>query len=494
MERQEVRKVMKAIIAGAGLGGLALALRLRSAGWDVTICEHGSSPGGKMNRWNADGFIFDTGPTLLTMPHVLQRLFASLGERLEDHLVLEPLDPHAEYIYADGSRLTVPARFEDWLETVRHLAPPDVDGVRKIHETGERIFLLSEGTFFRNHPLLPLGPPPLGSFRHLPLRHAWGNYARTVAGLVRDPRLRFIYNRYPTYVGSSPYLCPATLLVIPYIEHRFGAWRVRGGMYRIVETLLRLAAQRGVEVRTGSTVSEILLRGDSVTGVKLEGGETLDASLVVFNGDSAYLDVLLGRGRKARAEARSLSGVVLLAGVRRALPELQTHTVLFSPSYENEFDCLFERGVFPEDPTVYLYAPRDPALAPPGSHSLFLMANAPGNGRTQWDAAAVQWAARRVLERLRRSELSEVADSAEIFHIRHPGDFQERFLAPGGAIYGQNSHGWRRAFFRPPNRAPGLRGLYCTGGSYHPGGGVPMVLMSAEITAALIAKEGSWTG
>jgi len=152
------------------------------------------------------------------------------------------------------------------------------------------------------------------------------------------------------------------------------------------------------------------------------------------------------------------------------------------------------RGAFPEDPTVYLYAPRDPALAPPGSHSLFLMANAPGNGRTQWDATAVQWAARRILERLRRTELSEVADSAEIFHITHPGDFQERFLAPGGAIYGQNSHGWRRAFFRPPNRALGLRGLYCTGGSYHPGGGVPMVLMSAEITAALIAEEGSWTG
>ncbi len=444
-----------------------------------------------MNRWSAGGFTFDTGPTLLTMPHVLERLFASLGERLEDHLTLEPLDPHAEYIYADGSRLTVPARFEDWLETVRRLAPHDVDGVRKIQDIGERIYLVSEGTFFRNHPLLPLGLPPLDSLRHLPVRHAWGNYARTVASLVRDPRLQFLYNRYPTYVGSSPYLCPATLLVIPYIEHRFGAWRVRGGMYRIVEALLGLAVRRGVEVRTGCTVTRILLRGARVAGIQLAGGETLDASLVVFNGDSAYLDLMLGRPVKAQRDTRSLSGVILLAGAQRALPDLQTHTVVFSSSYENEFACLFAQGAFPEDPTVYVYAPQDPALAPPGSQSLFLMANAPGDGRTQWDAAAVRQAANRILERLRRSGLAEVADSAEIFHVRSPGDFQERFLAPGGAIYGQNSHGWRRAFFRPPNRVPGLRGLYCTGGSYHPGGGVPMVLMSAEITGALIAREWS---
>ncbi|MGC8761404.1 MAG: phytoene desaturase family protein [Bryobacteraceae bacterium] len=481
---------MRAVIVGAGLGGLALALRLRAAGWDVTVCEHGPAPGGKMNRFRAGGFTFDTGPTLLTMPHVLERLFTFLGERMEDHLSLECLDPHAEYVFADGSRLRVPARASEWLEMVGEFAPRDVAGVRKIHEIGERIFRLSEGTFFRNHPLLPVGPPPLAAFRHLPLRHAWGNYARTVARLVSDPRLRFIYNRYPTYVGSSPYQTPATMLVIPYIEHRFGAWRVRGGMYRIVETLERLATGLGVEIRTGATAVRLLLEGGRAAGVELQSGERIAAPLVVFNGDSDRLPVLLGRPARPRPDSRSLSGVILLAGIRR-ITQLETHTVLFSESYEKEFGELFEHCVFPSDPTVYIYAPRDPELAPEGGQSLFLMANAPGDGRSRWDETAAAEAVRRMLERLRRSGLADVANEAGIFHVRHPGLFEQRFLAPGGAIYGQNSHGWRRAFFRPPNRVAGVPGLYCTGGSYHPGGGVPMVLMSAEITAALIARHRS---
>lgn len=490
MEGQEVRERVRSVIVGAGVSGLALALRLRAAGWDVIVCEHGPAPGGKMNRFQAAGFTFDTGPTLLTMPHVLERLFAFLGERMEDHLSLECLDPHAEYVFADGSRLRVPARVAEWWDQVREFAPQDLAGVRKIHEIGERIFHLSEGTFFRNHPLLPLAPPPLAAFRRLPLRHAWGNYARTVARLVSDPRLRFIYNRYPTYVGSSPYQTPATMLVIPYIEHRFGAWRVRGGMYRIVESLERLAVSRGIRIRTGATAVRFLLEGGRVAGVELQDGEKIAAPLVIFNVDSDRLPPLLGHPARPRPEARSLSGVILLAGTRQMTP-LETHTVIFSDSYEREFAELFERGVFPSDPTVYVYAPRDAELAPQGGQSLFLMANAPGDGRTRWDEAAAGEAAGRMLERLRRSGLAGVADQAEILHIRHPGLFEQRFLAPGGAIYGQNSHGWRRAFFRPPNRVPGVRGLYCTGGSYHPGGGVPMVLMSAEITAALIARDRS---
>lgn len=492
MEGEEVHEELKAVIAGGGLGGLAAALRLRAAGWEVTLCDNGPALGGKMNRWSTRGYVFDTGPTLLTMPHVLSRLFAALGERMEDHLELEALDPHAEYIYADGSRITVPARVELWLETVREIAPLDVAGVRRLHELGERIYRLSEGTFFRNHPLLPQGPPSIGSLRALPLRHAWGNYARTVARFVKDTRLRRIYNRYPTYVGSSPYRCPATLLVIPYIEHAFGAWRVKGGMYRIVEAMLSLAEQRGVELRAGVTVAAIEGGGREVCGVRLDDGRRVESDVVIFNGDSARLEQMLEGNKPLKPGTRSMSGVILLAGLSCALPGLCAHTVVFSADYEREFADLFERSVFPEDPTVYVYAPRDQAMAAPGAQSLFLMANAPGDGHLKWDEAAARQASLRMLERLRRSGLSALADSAQLFDIWHPGRFEKRFLAPGGAIYGNNSHGWRRAFLRPPNRVRGLRGLYCTGGSYHPGGGVPMVLMSAEITVQLILRD--WGG
>jgi len=483
---------VKAIVAGGGLGGLAAALRLRAAGWEVTVCDNGPTPGGKMNRWSAGGFVFDTGPTLLTMPHVLSRLFAALGERIEDHLELEPLDPHAEYIYPDGSRIRVPARVEDWLAAVREIAPADAEGVGWLHELGERIYRLSEGTFFLNHPLLPFGPPAAGSLRHFPLRHAWGNYARTVARFVKDHRLRRIYNRYPTYVGSSPYRCPATLLVIPYIEHTFGAWRVKGGMYRIVGALLRLAKERGVEVMAGAAVAEIEGGGERVTGVRLEDGRRIESAVVVFNGDSASLEQMLDGKERFKPESRSLSGVILLAGLRTALSGWNAHTVVFSADYEREFADLFERSMFPEDPTVYVYAPRDEAMAPSGAQSVFLMANAPGDGRMAWDEAAAREASQRMLERIRRSGLAVLADSLEVFDVWHPGRFEKRFLTPGGSIYGENSHGWRRAFLRAPNRVRGIRGLYCTGGSYHPGGGVPMVLISAEITVRLILRD--WGG
>jgi phytoene desaturase len=198
MEGKEVRQKLKAVVAGGGLGGLAAALRLRAAGWEVTVCDNGPTPGGKMNRWSTRGYVFDTGPTLLTMPHVLGRLFDALGERIGDYLELEPLDPHAEYIYPDGSRIRVPARAEDWLAAVREIAPADAEGARGLHELGERIYRLSEGTFFRHHPLLPLEAPEAGSLRHFPLRHAWGNYA--------GPWLRFIKIR--SCAGSTTAIRP----------------------------------------------------------------------------------------------------------------------------------------------------------------------------------------------------------------------------------------------------------------------------------------------
>lgn len=479
---------MRAVIVGGGLGGLAAALRLRAAGWDVTVCDNGPALGGKMNRWSAGGYTFDTGPTLLTMPHVLARLFADLGERLEKHLELVPLDPHAEYIFPDGCRIAVPASLEEWIATARRFAPGDAEGIRRLHEIGARIYRLSEMTFFRNHPL-SLRPPPAAALRHMPLRHAWGKYAPTVERFIGHARLRQIYNRYPTYVGSSPYRCPATLLVIPYIEHAFGAWRVRGGMYRIVEALAGLARARGIEIVGGAMVEGIEHERRRVRGVRLGDGRFLDASVVVYNGDAANLPALLGRPGGSPGDGRSLSGVVLLAGLRRRPAGLQTHTVLFSADYAAEFADLFERRRFPHDPTVYIHAPADPALAPPGGEALFIMVNAPGEPSLRWDEAAVQEARRSILRRVRAAGLPDLEAEAEVSELWHPGRFEARYLAPGGAIYGSNSHGRRRAFLRPPNRVRGYRGLYCAGGSFHPGGGVPMVLMSAEITVRMVAKD-----
>ncbi|MGQ9634526.1 MAG: phytoene desaturase family protein [Bryobacteraceae bacterium] len=482
---------MRVVVVGAGLGGLATALRLQAGGWQVTVLDNGPTPGGKMNRWTSGGYKFDTGPTLLTMPQLLRQLYEDLGERLEEHLELTALDPHAEYVYPDGVRLRVPARFEDWLRVVRDIEREDAEGIQQLHLLGERIYRLSELTFFRQHPLTPLRPPPREALRCFPLRHVWGNYAKTVERFLRNSRLKQIYLRYPTYVGSSPYRCPATLLVIPYIEHAFGVWYVRGGMYRLAESLASLACERGVEMVLGAEVVRIENDGRRVTGVTLASGERVKADRVVYNGDAARLGLLLGGQEQPPGRSRSLSGVVWLTGMRRRLPGLHHHTVLFSSDYQREFEELFDHRRFPTEPTVYVNAPTEPTLAPPEGQAVYLMANAPGNGGIEWYERNVAEAKRRILARVRRAGLPDVEAEAEVQEMWEPARMQRRFLAPGGAIYGENSHGWRKAFLRPPNRFRHLRGLYCVGGSFHPGGGVPMVLLSAEMAAGLMQQEGS---
>lgn len=489
----------RVVVVGGGLGGLAVALRLAVRGWRVTVCEQGPAFGGKMNRWAPPGFRFDTGPSLITMPWVFRELFAAAGAELEDHLELVPVHPHAEYTFADGTRLTCSSSLPEWVESLRRLEPRDVDGFFRFLHLGARIFALSSETFLRRPPLARPDRRVLAALRHFPLRRAWGNYHRTVAACVRSPYLVQLLDRYPTYVGSSPYRSPATLAVIPYLELAFGAWYVRGGLYRVVEALVELLGKRGVELRTGTRVEEIASQGGKVTGVRLAGGGELDAPVVVMNGDASDAPRLLGRSPAVGLPPgeRSLSGLVFLLAVRRTLPDLPHHSVYFSADYPAEFAQLFDERRFPDEPTVYVSAPsrQDRSLVPAeGGETLFIMANAPAGGageepRSRSDADLTE-ARRRVFQRLRRGGFPELTDgdlAAET--VWTPDRFARAYAMPGGAIYGTHSHGWRRAFLRPPNRDRRVGGLYYVGGSTHPGGGTPTVLLSAAITSELIREN-----
>lgn len=466
------------------MAGLATALRLRARGWDVVVCEAGPAFGGKMNRWCERGYTFDTGPSLITLPHVFADLYAAIGERMDEHLSLARIDPHAEFRFADGARLVAPDALPAWEDAIREVEPADVRGFRAFRDLGRRLYQLSCRTFFRRSPWEPPRLADLALLRHLPVRRAWGNYAAAVAHFFRSPYLRQVYNRYPTYVGSSPYACPATLLVIPYLEQEFGAWYVRGGLYRVVESLVALAAARGIDLRVGARVVAIERRGGRAVGVRLADGTAIAADAVVMNGDAATAPALLGERAAADPGSRSLSGFVLLLGVRRR-PALPHHTVLFSADYRAEFAELFDRRAFPWDPTVYISSPAatDASVAPAGGDALFVMANAPGNDDSAWSAARIEQARGRVMGRLAAAGIEVEPEAGDVWH---PGRFQARYLAPGGAIYGTHSHGWRRAFLRPPNRDRRVAGLYYAGGSTHPGGGTPTVLMSAAIVAEMI--------
>ncbi len=491
MEEVRTTTSRHAVIIGGGLGGLATALRLACAGWRVTVCEQGPRFGGKMNCWEREGFRFDTGPSLITMPWVFAELFEACGAKLSEHVELAPVNPLADYVFADGTRFTYSTSLPEWLEVIRQLEPRDVEGFLKFMRLGARLFALSRETFLRRTPLAPPDARALKALRHFPFRHAWGNYHATVAAHFRSPVLRQLYDRYPTYVGSSPYRSPATLAVIPYIEFAFGGWHVRGGLYRLVESLVALARHLGVELLTDARVEEIAHDGRVVKGVRLTDGTRLRADVVVMNGDAAMTPSLLGlNGRRAQpARARSLSGFVLLYGLKRKLAGLAHHTVYFSSDYRREFAQLFDERRFPDDPTVYVSVPSrtDPTIAPADGETLFIMANAPANDAA-WSADDTERARARIFRRLTSGGFPELDSLVSVSDEWTPHRIGRDYLMPGGAIYGTHSHGWRRAFLRPPNKHARLGGLYHVGGSSHPGGGTPTVLLSARITSELIGR------
>ena len=482
-----------ALVIGAGLGGLAVAARLAHRGWRVTVLERDASPGGKMNQWRTGGFRFDTGPSLITMPWVFEELFRDVGLRMADHMELMKVEPAAEYVFDDGQRFTHSARLPEWLGDIRRLEGGSAEGVLAFLRLGMRLYELSKRTFFTRSPFEPGGPPPADALRHLPLRHAWGIYADTVERWVQSPHLRQVFLRYATYVGSSPWRMPATLAVIPALESAFGAWHVRGGLYSIIEALTADLRRRGVEIQTGTPVEAIEREAGRVRGVRLADGTRLKGRAVIFNGDAGRLPGLLGMpGAHPPDESRrSTSGIVFLVATPHTRPDQPHHRVFFSADYPEEFRDLFERRVFPRDPTVYVNMPSrtDRSMTPGEGEVVFIMANAPANDGDAWDESAIAEVERRVFARLTRSGFPDLREGAFARHVITPRDLASRFDMPGGSIYGAASHGWRGAFLRAPNRIRRHPGLFCVGGSTHPGGGTPTVLLSSRITAELVERH-----
>ncbi|HEY8462068.1 MAG TPA: phytoene desaturase family protein, partial [Blastocatellia bacterium] len=434
-----------AVIIGGGLGGLAVALRLATRGWRVTVCEQGESFGGKMNFWAEGGFRFDTGPSLITMPWVFEELFQAAGASLHERLTLAPVNPLCDYVYDDGARFTHSTSLPEWLQTVRRIEPGDENGFLKFMELGARLYEVSKETFLRRRPLEWPSVSASTILRHLPIRYGWGNYHRTVAAHFKSPRLRQLYDRYPTYVGSSPYRSPATLAVIPYLEYAFGGWHVEGGLYRIAQSLVELAGQAGAELLTRARVERIEHERGRVRGVRLIDGARIAADVVVMNGDASEAPVLLGEERAARLplSERSLSGLIFLLGVKRNLPQLRHHTVYFSANYRREFAELFDERRFPDDPTVYVCAPSrsDPSLAPAEGETLFVMANAPAtDNENEWNEERIAVARRRVFARLRRGGFPEIENDVVVSDVWTPRRIASRYASPGGAIYGAHSH------------------------------------------------------
>ncbi|CAN5487306.1 phytoene desaturase family protein [soil metagenome] len=488
---------MSAIVIGAGVGGLACAARLAAAGHRVTVLEQAPVVGGKLGLLERDGHRFDTGPSLLTLPWTLGDTLRATGVDIDDVLDLQRLDPIARYRFADGSTLDASADEQTFL-TGLDAAFGAGSGVQwsALMQRAERIWDASAGPVLQSalrgpQDLLPLAANPrdlAAVAPHRSLRSLGREY-------LSDPRLRMLLDRYATYSGSDPRRAPAALVTVAYAERRWGGWYVAGGLRRIALVLAARVTALGGVIRTGVRVAQVEIAGGRVTGVRLAGGERLGADVVVANADAATVaDRLLPRPdsaslrRRLRWAPRSLSGFVMLLGVDRSAlrgdaAAMPGHTVLFPADYDAEFDGLF--GAQPRyvtDPTIYVSVPRDPAVAPEGRESWFVLVNAP---RTDQVAAPPTGYSDRVLQLMAQRGV-DVRDAVRLRVERTPADLQRDTLTPGGAIYGTSSNGPLAAFLRPPNIGP-VEGLYLVGGSSHPGGGLPMVLLSAAIVADALA-------
>ncbi len=475
----------KILVIGAGLGGLASAIRLAHAGHGVEIWEKNASAGGKLKELRADGFTWGTGPSLLTMPHVLRELFASVGERLEDHLELVRLDSCCRYFWMDGTVIDEDAAFWQRPEVVKFL-----HYARGIYElSGEAYLHRPPGDFWR--AFTPRNWPKL---RHLGKVATTRTLAREVERRIADPYLRQIFLRFATYNGSSPYLTPATFNIIPYVEAEFGAWYVRGGMPRIAEALAALAERQGATLHYGRTATG--WNGREATAAD---GTRTGADFLICNGDAltsqtGFLSNLYDE--RARWEIRrpplSTSGFILFLGVRGRDPRLGHHNIFFSNNYQREFAQIHRARIHPDEPTIYISisARSDSTHAPEGHDNYFVLVNAPArNPLRPWTEEEIDLYRELIVARLEAFGLTGLSERIVSQRTFTPTDFATRDLAYHGALYGWASHSVRTSLFRPPLRAPGTRNVFFVGGTTHPGGGIPLVLLSGKMVADLVQRE-----
>ena len=494
----------KISVIGAGIGGMSAAARLAKQGHQVTVFENSDQSGGKCRtEWFGD-YAFDTGPSLLTLPAVFRDLFLKTGKRIEHVLDISPVDPAFNYNFADGSKVTFPnlSNPKTYKEIEKSFGISASEGWRQIIDRSEKMWEASRDSFIESE---------LTSIWPLLLRKNLINQINQISPftslrglsekLKLDPHLKMIIDRYATYTGSDPRSAPAVLLTIAFVESTFGAWHVKGGIGQLSVALEQRCRDLGVDFQFKSLVTKILVERNKVEGLVLNDGKVVHSDLVVSNSDAEYTfnslidnEVTSARSerKKLKAATKSLAGFSLLLGLdnRKSMSvEINHHNVYFPENYDLEFDQIFTQKVPVTDPTIYLCAPTDSSMVKGADkEAWFVLVNAPRHEpESGWDwKHGGQEYAQKIINKMDNLGLN-VTNRLDFMEYRTPADLEKYAMAPGGSIYGTSSNSPVSAFLRARNRSK-VKGLFCVGGSAHPGGGLPLVGISAEIVAKAIGK------
>jgi phytoene desaturase len=503
-------------VVGAGIGGLSAAIRLAYAGWEVDVFDRRPGPGGKAFTTSLGDFRFDTGPSLFTMPPVFRQLFEEVGERMEDWLDLIPLPVICRYHFPGGEPKTrglpggppgrtghpgatvldahadihrFAAEIEEKTTDTAEAVLQYFEYTKRIYEHAAHLFLWKSLHQIDSY----LTRDSLNSVIHFGSIDPLRSMHAANSSFFRDPRTIQLFDRYATYNGSSPFRVPATLNIIPYVEYGMGGYAVTGGIYAVPTALERLARRLGVRMHYSTAVEAIETQQRRIVGIRTKGGPHR-CDVVVSNADIPQTYRLLGEPdapparRYARLEPSS-SGLVFYWGVRGNWPELTVNNIFFSRDYKREFADIFERRTCPQEPTVYvnITSKVTPGDAPGNGENWFVLVNAPWENGQDWEEQSRRTRVA-VLHRLEEA-LGKSIDSAIVEEdVLTPPQIEEQTGSRAGSLYGISSNTPMAAFLRHPNRSRRFPGLYLCGGSAHPGGGLPMVLLSGKIASDLVRK------
>lgn len=491
-----MKKKKKALVIGSGVAGLATAIRLQHAGFQVEVFEANSYPGGKLSEIRLGAYRFDAGPSLFTMPHFVDEIFTTCGKNPRDYFTYKKKEVVCNYFFSDGTNFTAFADPQKYAEQAAQVFDVAAHTVLQYFANAKKKYDLTAPLFLEKS------------------LHTWQTYlnVETIKALTQigalgvfstlnehnkkffsDIRLQQLFNRYATYNGSSPYLTPGIMSMIPHLEQHFGTFAPQGGMIAITRALHRLAEEVGVVFHFGKKVEKILIEHRAAKGIQVDKND-IRCDLVVSNMDivPTYKKLLKEQiaPEKTLKQERSSSALIFYWGIKKNFPELDLHNILFSADYGKEFEQIFREKRIPDDPTVYINigSKDEQSDAPSNSENWFVMINVPGNTGQNWELTIPE-ARKKIIQRINQALHTQIEAYIEEESLLDPRSIEAKTQSYQGSLYGAASNNRFAAFLRHPNFSQELKDLYFCGGSVHPGGGIPLALLSGKITSAIIQKR-----
>lgn len=483
----------KAVVIGSGIGGLAVAIRLAVKGYAVTVYDKNAEAGGKLAMFEKDGYSFDAGPSLFTQPQQIEALFALAGEPIAPYFQYQPVPLACRYFWENGKQVDAFTHPDSLARELQQQLGEDPGKVKRYLQRADKAYT-HIGTLFLDHPLHRsktwLSKKLLPAISATRLRYLTSSMHGFNRASFRSREAVQLFDRFATYNGSNPYKAPAMLTMIPHLEHNEGVFYPKGGMISIPRALYQLALKQGVKFVFNTKVDRILHQGGKAEGIMI-GEQKVKADLVVSNMDAYYVyrDLLKDEKRAASVlkRERSSSALIFYWGMRKTFPKLHLHNIFFSNDYKAEFEHLFKLKRMYDDPTIYvnITSKMEDGFCPSGHENWFVMLNAPAASGQDWVSQANRTRTL-VLQKLKRILGEDIAPQIATEILLDPSGIEAHTLSYKGSLYGTSSNSRLAAFLRHPNDSSYLKGLYFTGGSVHPGGGIPLCLKSAQIVADMV--------